>query len=156
MADGAAIVGATSTTLKPALAQVGKAITVQVMASYQLGYASTAALSATTAAVQPGVLSQHRRRRRSPVTHASAPPWTASPGVVDPGAGRLGYQWRADGAVIAGATDSTLTVGPRAVGKALSVTVDRHEEGLPEGVPARRRPPSPSSPARSSSPRHRR
>ena len=59
-ADGVAIAGATSTTLKPPLAQVGKRITVQVTASRR-GYASVAALSAATAAVLPGVLSNTER-----------------------------------------------------------------------------------------------
>ncbi len=129
-ADGAAIVGATGTTLKPALAQVGKRITVQVTASYP-GYASVAALSATTAAVLPGVLSNTEAPTIAGDPRVGSTV-EASPGAWTPAPDAIGYQWRAGGAVIAGATDSTLTVGPELVGKALSVTVEATKKGYPK------------------------
>ncbi|MET0999834.1 MAG: CHAP domain-containing protein [Marmoricola sp.] len=126
-ANGVAIAGATRTTLKPTLAQVGKRITVQVTAT-QAGYPSVSALSAATAAVLPGALS-----------NTVAPTITGDPrvgstleaasGTWNPAPDAIAYQWRAGGAVVGGATDSTLTVGPELVGKALSVTVTATKSG---------------------------
>src|SRR6478735_6423689 len=126
-ANGVAIAGATSTTLKPALAHVGKRITVQVTASHP-GYTSVAALSASTAAVLPGVLSNTTAPaikgdpRVDSILEADPGTWTPTPDTI-------GYQWRAGGAVIAGATGQTLAVGPELVGKAITVTVNATKTG---------------------------
>ena len=128
-ANGVAIAGATGTTLKPVLAQVGKRITVLVTAAHT-GYASVAAASAATAAVLPGVLSNTEAPtitgdpRVGSILEASPGAWTPVPDA-------LAYQWRAGGEGITGGTGSTLTVSPELVGKALSVTVEATKKGYP-------------------------
>ncbi len=126
-ANGVAIAGATSTTLKPALAHVGKRITVQVTASHP-GYTGVAALSAPTAAVLPGVLSNTTAPTISGDPRVDST-LDADPGTWTPTPDTIRYQWRAGGAVIAGATGQTLAVGPELVGKALTVTVNATRTG---------------------------
>ena len=94
LADGAAISGATSSTLALTNAVKDKAITVRVVAS-QLGYPNTAAYSAATSAVQPGVI-------------ANTDPPTISGGP----ARRLDAD-RAAGIVVAGTGDAELPVAGR-------------------------------------------
>jgi surface antigen len=126
-ADGVPIAGATLSTLKPAPAQVGRRISVEVTASRR-GFAGVAALSAATAAVLPGALSNTGAPtisgdlRVGSVVEADAGAWT-------PTADAIGYQWRAGGAAVVGATGRTLTVGPELVGKALTVRVTATRQG---------------------------
>ncbi len=98
------------------------------MIASRLGYPSTAAVSAATAAVQPGV-----------ITNTAAPTitgdarvdstLTAHSGSWDPSPAALSYQWQADGAPLAGATGPTLAVDPSMVGKAIRVEVTATRTG---------------------------
>jgi surface antigen len=127
--NGAVIAGATTTTFTPKLAQQGKAITIKVTAS-RLGYPTTSALSAPTAAVQPGVLTS----TSTPTVTGSArvgESVSATPGAWTPAPDQVRYQWRAAGAPIPGATHSTLAVGPTTVGKSISVAVTAVKAGYP-------------------------
>lgn len=126
-ADGVNITGATSPTLTLALAQQGKKITIQVTAS-KLGYPTASVVSAATAAVQPGVLTN----TLAPVVTGEPTVdsvLTAGPGQWNPVLDSVRYQWRADGAPVQGATTPSLTVTPSLVGKALSVTVTAIKSG---------------------------
>jgi surface antigen len=126
-ADGVAIAGATQATMKVTLGQVGKRITVQVTAAHP-GYTGVAAVSSATSAVLPGELST----TSSPTINGDprvGSTLEANPGAWNPAPDAVAYQWRAGGAVIAGATGQTLAVGPELVGKALSVTVKASKTG---------------------------
>ena len=126
-ANGVDIAGATSSTLKAALAQVGKQLTVQVTASHP-GYAGVVALSGPTAAVLPGVLSATNTPAITGEPRVGSM-LEASPGAWNPAPDGISYQWRAGGADIAGATGQTLSVGPELVGKALSLSVTATKSG---------------------------
>ena len=106
---------------------MGKRITVRVTAAHP-GYASVAALSAATAAVLPGVLSNTTAPTISGDPRVDST-LEADPGTWTPTPDTIGYQWRAGGAVIAGATGQTLAVGPELVGKAITVTVNATKTG---------------------------
>jgi surface antigen len=126
-ANGANIAGATANTLTPSLAQQGKTLTVQVTAS-KLGYPATSVVTATTAVVQPGVISN----TVAPTITGDAvvdATLTASPGQWNPAPDTLSYQWLADASPLEGATTSTLTIDPSLIGKALSVTVTASKSG---------------------------
>ena len=56
---------------------------------------------------------------------------TASPGTWNPGQVTVAYQWRADGAAIAGATSATLTLGRSLQDKRVSVKVTASKLGYP-------------------------
>ncbi len=126
-ADGASIPGATGTTLTLSRAQQGKRITVQVTASL-LGYPTASAVSAASTAVRSGVLSNGAaptivgEPRVGATLDARAGSWSPTPTQVD-------YQWRADGAPVAGATADHLELGPSLAGKAISVTATARRNG---------------------------
>jgi len=119
-ANGAAIAGATSSTLALTQAQVGKAITVK--ANYSDGFgAAESVTSAATAAV-----ANVNDAPTGTVTINGTPTQnqtlTAANTLADvDGLGPVTYQWQANGAAIAGATSSTLTLGQAQVGKTISV-----------------------------------
>ena len=127
MADGAAISGATASTLALTNALKGKKISVRVIAS-KLGYPNTASYSAATAVVQPGVL-----------TNTSAPTVSGEPkvgstltghsGSWDPAPASLTYRWLADGDAVPGATGTTLDLGPGMVGKNIKLEVTASKTG---------------------------
>ncbi len=131
-ADGTAIAGATATSFSPTVAQVGKALTVQVSAS-GLGYPTANAVSAATTAVQPGVLTHTSQphvdgsAQVGETVSATPPTWTPTPDHV-------GYQWLADDVALPGATSPTLSVGAGLVGKALSVKVTASKSGYPDAA----------------------
>ena len=126
-ADGLRISGATGPTFTPTDAEQGKAITVRVVAS-KLGYPTTAVVSAPTAAVLPGQ-----------ITNSAAPTVTGDPTVDEtltasaggwsPDPADVSFQWRADGTPIDGATDATLTQGPDLLGKRITVSVTASRPG---------------------------
>ena len=102
MADGAAISGATTSTLALTNAVKDKAITVRVIAS-QLGYPNTAAYSAATSAVQPGVITNTDRAdhlrgpaRRLDADRAAGIVVTGTGDAELPVAGRRPVRRRAD------------------------------------------------------------
>ena len=127
LANGAAVSGATTSTLALTNALKDKLITVRVTAS-KLGHASTAAVSAATAAVQPGVISNTAPPRVSGEPKVGMA-LSATPGSWTPGPVSTSYQWLADGAPLDGQTGGSLDLGPALVGKAVSVQVTATRTG---------------------------
>jgi surface antigen len=127
MANGAPISGATASTIALTNPLKGKQLSVRVIAS-RLGYPNTAASSAATAAVQPGV-----------ITNTAAPTitgdprvdstLTAHPGSWNPSPTALSYQWQADGTPLSGAATPTLALDPSMVGKAIRVEITAARTG---------------------------
>ena len=70
----------------------------------QLGYANTAAYSAATSAVQPGVISNTAAPTISGDPRVDST-LTAQPGSWSPGPVSLSYRWQADGQYLAGQTE---------------------------------------------------
>ena len=132
-ANGVAIAGATRTTLTPALAQVGKRITVQVTASHS-GYASRRGDLGRHGRRPARSAQQHPAPSRSPGTPASGPRVEASPGTWTPAPDGIGYQWRAGGAVVAGATGQLARDRARAGGQGALGDRHGHEDRLPRRV----------------------
>jgi surface antigen len=126
-ANGVPIEGATGTTFVVGPAQEGKRISVRVTAS-KLGYPTTSAFSAPTAAVAAGDLAGTNQPRVIGEAKVDAT-LTATSGTWSPTPTRLTYQWRADGQPILDATNPTFTPGPAQVGKALTVTVTASRDG---------------------------
>jgi surface antigen len=127
LANGAAISGATASTLALTNALKGKAISVRVTAA-QLGYANAAATSAATAAVQAGVISNKAAPTISGDPRVDST-LTANPGTWDPAGTALAYKWQADGQFLDGQTSPTLTLDPSLVGKAIKVQVTASKTG---------------------------
>lgn len=119
-ADGVDLEGATAPTLTLTADLVGKRISVTITAA-QDGYQTTSRTSAQTFAVSAGAITA------GPVTISG----TARVGSVltartsgwAPSRVRLSYQWLANGAVIAGATSSSLVLKPDLVGKRVTMRV---------------------------------
>ena len=127
LADGAPIQGATGATTSLTQAVTGKRISVRVTASAD-GYPTASAVSAATAAVEPGVISN-----TAPPTIAGDPQvdstLTAQPGTWSPAPAGLTYQWLADRTPVVGATSPTLALDPSLVGKAITVRVTARKTG---------------------------
>ena len=124
-ADGVAISGATKSTLKLALADLGKTFSVEVTGS-KSGYAKVVETSAATGKVTEGEFS-------APTPTISG---TIQVGkVLNSARGYWGsdvtfeYQWFADGVAINGATNWQFTVKPEQVGKKLTVRVTGSKPG---------------------------
>jgi hypothetical protein len=100
---------------------------VRVVAS-QLGYPNTAAYSAATSAVQPGVIANTEAPTISGDARVDST-LTAQPGSWSPGPVTLTYRWLADGQYVAGQTSPTLALGPDLVGKAIKVEVTAAKTG---------------------------
>ena len=120
-ANGANIAGATGSTFTLTPAQLDKVITVRVTAT-KLGYPSASAVSAGTAAVLPGELSNESAPAVSgtPVVDSTV---VANPGTWYPKPDEIRYRWKADGVFIDGATSPTLQVPAELVDKTLTVRV---------------------------------
>ncbi len=127
--DGVKLAGATGSTFKLAPEQVNRKVTVQVTASL-LGYPTTSVISAPGVAVKPGVLSTTTPPEISGVPQVGET-LSTSPGSWSPQPDQVRYQWRADGAALAGASAANLAVGPELVGKKLTVTVTALKTGYP-------------------------
>jgi surface antigen len=126
LADGAAIAGATLATYTPTTAELGKALRVRVTAS-KAGYPATSALSAATAAVLPGEIT-NQVAPAIPGIPVVEKVVTASTGKWYPKPDSLTLRWKADGERIDGANTATLEVTPDLVDKKLTlVTVARRE-----------------------------
>ena len=105
--NGAAISGATATTLVVPAASLGQIITVTVTGT-KTGYTTASQTSAATAAVVPGTLTGPTPTIAG--TAAVGATLTATPGTWAPAPVTLSYQWKSNGTAIAGATTATLTV----------------------------------------------
>ena len=127
-ANGIDIVGATGSSFTPGLPEVGTTITVR--ASYIDGFGTSESVtSAATAAV-----TATNNAPSGTVTIVGTPTQGQTLSAVDTlsdadGLGALAYQWFADGAVIAGATGSTLLLQQAHVGNAISVTASYTDGG---------------------------
>lgn len=126
-ADGAVIDGATRSTLVPDASLLGKRLSVKVTATAS-GYASATAMSAQTAAVAPGALTNTAvpTVTGTPKVGASL---TASTGSWTPAPDAYGYQWFADGMAIEGASGAEFIPGPGEVDKVLTVGVTAAKSG---------------------------
>jgi surface antigen len=127
LADGSAIKNATSSTFTPTNALTGKRLSIRVTAS-ATGFPTTSAVSAATAAVQPGVLTSTAAPTISGDSRVGST-LSALAGSWDPAPSGLSYQWLAGGTSVAGATDSTLALDPSFVGKAVTVKVTATRTG---------------------------
>ncbi len=117
--NGTNISGATASTYSPVAADVASFLSVTVVAS-ATNYTSTTVNSASTSAVL-GQLTTVTPTITGNTTVGSV--LTATPGTWGPGTVALTYQWKRDGAAIAGATAATYTVSADDDTKALTVTV---------------------------------
>lgn len=122
--DGASISGATAKTYKLVSADAGHEVSVRVTGS-KSGYTSASRTSGTvdvkwafTSAPTPTVSG----------SVAAGRTLTAVTGTWSP-APKLGYQWRVDGAVVAGATSATWRVPEWAAGRSVTVTVTATRSG---------------------------
>ena len=127
LADNAPVTGATSSTLTATQAMKGKALSVKVTAK-ATGYNSASATSTPTAAVQPGVITNTASPTISGDPRVDST-LAAHPGSWDPSSATLSYRWKADGDYVPGATDSSLSVDPSMVGKAIRVEVTATKTG---------------------------
>lgn len=125
-ADGAAIAGATASTFVPLQAQVGKIITV--VASYIDAHGTAESMSSSATDAIANVNDAPTGSVAVSGTPTLGQTLTASntladlDGIPAVGAGSIGYQWKADGAVIDGATAGTLVVTEAQVGRTITVT----------------------------------
>ena len=120
-ADGAAISGATGSTLLLAQAQVGQAISVT--ASYTDGGGTAENVSSATTAAVANVNDAPSSSVTVSGTPAQGRTLTAANTLADvDGLGAIAYQWFADGAAISGATGDSLQLSQAQVGQAISVT----------------------------------
>ncbi|MDP3890785.1 MAG: hypothetical protein Q8Q44_06120, partial [Nocardioides sp.] len=126
MRDGAPIAGATAATYRPAAADRGRRLSVEVTATAP-DAGSAAATSAATK-VRPGVL--HNKRRPS---FTGTPRYTrtlrAKPGRWAGGGVRVRYQWLRDGSPIKGAKKRKYRLGHQDVGKRVRVRVTARRDG---------------------------
>lgn len=119
-ADGAALTGATSRTLRLTTAHLGKRISVRVRGSYE-SYIPAEASATPTSVVRGGPVAtgpvevRGTPRVGARVSAVTGDGWDTS--------ARLTYQWKASGRTIPGATSASLVLGPETVGKGLSVSV---------------------------------
>jgi YD repeat-containing protein len=127
-ADGENIGGATASTLVLTQVQVGKAISV--VAGYtDAGGAVESVVSSLTATVA-NVNDAPTGSVTISGTAAQGQTLTASNTLVDAdGLGTIGYQWKADGVNIGGATAATLVLTQVQVGKAISVVAGYTDAG---------------------------
>jgi len=120
-ADGAAIAGATKSTLTLGSAQKGARITVKVTGK-KTAYTTTSKTSEQSAKVATMATPTISGKLAYKST------LTAKPGTWTSGT-TFTYQWRADGVKIAGATDSTFQPLLAQTGKQISVTVTGTKPG---------------------------
>jgi hypothetical protein len=125
-AGGAAIAGATGSTLVLTQAQVGKALTVTARYTDNQGTVESVTSSATATVVNVNDLPTGSVTITG--TAAQGQTLTASntladvDGIPTSGAGTITYQWNAAGAAVTGATGSSFTLGQAQVGKVITVT----------------------------------
>ncbi|MET0303310.1 MAG: hypothetical protein ABW040_04605 [Microbacteriaceae bacterium] len=125
--SGVPIPDATEATYALVTADAGHRITVTATGDVR-GYAAASATSAPTVVVTGGALT-------APTPVISGAPragsvLTAKPGVWGPGAVTLTYQWKRNGAAIAGATKSTYTVAKGDAATKITVTVTGTRTGF--------------------------
>ncbi|WP_307097445.1 carboxypeptidase regulatory-like domain-containing protein [Arthrobacter sp. V1I9] len=127
-ANGTAITGATANTYKPTTTDLGKTLTVTVTGTKD-GYTTVVKTSPATGTVMAA----------NPVLTAPMPTisgtakvgvaLTAVPGTWGPATVTLGYQWKANGIAITGATAAAYRPAATDLGKTLAVTVTGTKAG---------------------------
>ncbi|WP_315093875.1 hypothetical protein [uncultured Cellulomonas sp.] len=125
LAGGQAVSGATATTWKPTVAQLGTTVTVRVTGR-KTGYTTVSRTSAATAAVL-GALTGTKPTIQGTARTGSM--LTAVPGAWGPAPVTLAYQWFGNGVAIDGATATTFTVGATEYGTTLKVRVSATKPG---------------------------
>ena len=119
-ANGAAITGASARTYTLTQAEVGKTITVLAAYTDQLGAAESKASSATSAVANINDLPTGAVTITGTATQGQT--LTVGNTLADAdGLGTISYQWRANGAAIAGATANSYTLTQAQVGKTITV-----------------------------------
>ncbi|MEA5115990.1 MAG: FlgD immunoglobulin-like domain containing protein [Propionicimonas sp.] len=124
--DGAAISGATAQTYRVTATDVGRKLSVRVTGS-KTGYPSVSKTSAAVTATAASLTATPLPSVSG--TAAIGKVLTAGVGTWAPVPVTLAYQWRRDGAAIAGATRSTYTVQLADANTALTVTVTGSKTG---------------------------
>lgn len=132
LADGVPIPGATATKLTLGADQLGAAITLRVTAT-KPGYTGAVVDSPATAAVAAGELVN------TALPDVVGNPeveevLTAIPGAWSPAPEIAAIRWKANGAVIAGATGTTLTLTRALVGKTITVAEVARRDGYTKGA----------------------
>ena len=128
VAGGVDVSGATTSTYTPVAGDVGKAITVRVIAS-KTGYANANATSAATAAVAAGTI----MNVTVPTITGTAKvgqSLTATAGTWNPSDATTTFQWVAGGVDVSGATDLDLHPGGRRRGQGDLGAGDRLQDRL--------------------------
>ncbi|WP_166790458.1 carboxypeptidase regulatory-like domain-containing protein [Cryobacterium tagatosivorans] len=124
--NGVAIPGATATTYTPVVADVGAVVAVTVTGT-RTGYVTASRTSTGTGPIAAGTLTAPIPTVSGTVAVGSV--LTALPGAWGPAPVTLSYAWRANGALITGATGSTYTVTAANIGAVLTVTVTGSKPG---------------------------
>ncbi|MFJ4574458.1 hypothetical protein ACIP4W_24075 [Streptomyces sp. NPDC088846] len=130
-ADGLPITGATATAYTVPVSLLGKKIGVTVTARR----AGTPDVPATSAAltVAKGAAPRVTTTPNITGTVKVGAKLTTTSGSWTPSATSYGYQWKADGKAVKGATASTYTVPASLLGKYITVTVTAHRTGHADG-----------------------
>jgi Ca2+-binding RTX toxin-like protein len=133
-ANGTNIGGATNATLTLAQAQVGSTITVLASYTDAQDTAESVASAATNAVSNVNDLPTGSVIITGTPTEGQI--LTASQTLADEdGLGTIGYQWRANGTNIVGATNATLTLTEAQVGSTITVLASYTDgQGTPESV----------------------
>lgn len=122
-ANGAAIAGASKSTLALTAAQLGKKVVVDI-AGHEAGWSSVVRGSAATVAVAPGTLTETAPSISGTAKVGST--LMAVGGLVTPnvpGTYQWSYQWYANGAAIPGASNGMLKLTSTQLGKKIVVDV---------------------------------
>ncbi|MCX5111333.1 hypothetical protein OOK13_22845 [Streptomyces sp. NBC_00378] len=130
-ADGQPITGATAATYTVPVSLLGKKIGVTVTAR-RTGTADVPATSAALTVAKGGAPRVTTAPKITGTVKVGAK-LTTTGGSWAPAATSYGYQWKADGKAIKGATASTYTVPASLLGKYLTVTVTAHRTGHADG-----------------------
>ncbi|SEB58853.1 peptidoglycan DD-metalloendopeptidase family protein [Arthrobacter woluwensis] len=117
---GAAVTGASGPTWTPPATALGKTVSVRVTGS-RPGFATTTRTSGATAALQRGTITTVQ----PVITGVPAPGLTVTvnPGAWNPKPATFTYQWRRNGAAIAGATAASYKVAATDTGTDLTAVV---------------------------------
>lgn len=131
-ADGVAIAGATASTYKLTVAEVGKKMSVRVTAAKD-GFVSGTSTSAPSAAVQPGVVTNltapsiYGDLKVGKTVGVNVGSWT-------PGSLVWTYRWFANGVLVPGVTTKTFVPDNSLVGKTLTAEVTGTRPGYTSAV----------------------
>ncbi|WP_433530641.1 FlgD immunoglobulin-like domain containing protein [Micromonospora sp. CA-263727] len=131
-ANGTAIKGATSTSLKITASVVGKRLTVKVTAK-RSGHPSGVATSAASAKIAKGKAPKATKKPTISGTAKVGRTVKALVGTWSPKADSYRYEWRLNGKVIKGATAKTLKLTSSMRNKKLTVTVIARKSGHVDG-----------------------